>query len=143
MKIEISNSEKESLLKTLTDDRIYRTACFDSIALISNRIQQKGQKSDESKIGNGTYSKQYAKKRDKNGRQTRYVDLTFTGEMIDGLSFEKTSDNEYSVGFSSQKSAEKAEWNEARFGIVFELSDNELDLVKSSIEDNLNEAIRG
>ncbi len=141
MKIEVTNSEKKSLMNIVLQDRIYRTACFDSIALISNRIQQKGQKSDETKIGNGSYQKSYAKYREKKGRQSNYIDLTFTGEMIDGLTFDKTASNEYSIGFGSKKSADKAEWNEARFGSVFELSDSEIELVTTAIENNVNEAI--
>lgn len=141
MKIEVTNSEKKSLMKTLTQDRIYRIACLDSIALISERIQQKGQKSDESKIGNGNYKKSYAKYRDKRGRQSNYIDLTLTGEMIDGLTFSKTESNEYSIGFGSKKSSDKAEWNEARFGSVFELSKGEIELVTTAIENNVNEAI--
>ncbi len=141
MKVEITNSDKKSLLNDVLSDRIYRTACLDSIALISNRIQQKGQKSDGVKIG--SYKKNYAKYRDKKGRQSNYIDLTFTGEMIDGLAFSKTSDEEYSIGFSSKKSADKAEWNEARFGSVFELTEDEISLVISEVEVKVNEAIRG
>lgn len=148
VKIEHSTDFKK-LLMSAVDDKIYRTACLDSIALISERIQNKGLDSSERKIENrspktpkaGAYSKFYAEIRGEAGRQTGYVDLTFTGEMMDSLDFEKSSQNEYQIGFNNKAAADKAEWNEERFGDVFSLSESEIKLVGQAIENNVGEAI--
>lgn len=161
-------------MKTLTQDRIYRIACLDSIALISERIQQKGRKTDESQIGeysdktvsfkpitsqfhkigtkkqvlsryktHGDIDEFYGYKdlRRALGRQVNYVDLTLTGQMIDSLVFDKTAYNEYSIGFANKAAADKAGWNEAKYGIVFELSNKEKELVLETIEAHIDASL--
>ncbi len=139
MKVIIDDSEVRDTLQRIVDDRIFRTACLDSIALISLRIQNKGQKTDSSQIGN--YSKSYGKYRIKERRQAVYVDLTFTGDMIDNLTFDKAAYLEYVVGFGTKTSAEKSEWNEERYGVLFELNESEISQVQTAIENNVNAAI--
>jgi hypothetical protein len=139
MRVVIDDSELRDILSRITDDRIFRTACLDSIALISQRIQNVGARTNGNPIGN--YSPGYSKYRRKHGRQTSHIDITFTGETIDSLDFEKTSSNEYSIGFSNKSAADKAEWNEARFGDLFSLSEGEINLVGMGIENNVNAEI--
>lgn len=140
MIIQRQNDIKETL-KNIVSDRVFRTACLDTIALITERIQNKGQNSKGSSIG--TYSKSGAKFRSKSGRQTSKIDLTFTGQMINSLDFERTGEIEYSIGFADKIAADKAEWNEARFGEVFALTDQEVKLIGESLENNIGEATRG
>lgn len=139
MKVIIDASEVTDTLQRIIDDRIFRTACFDSIALISLRIQNKGLRTNESPIG--IYSAGYAKQRAKKGRQTSYIDLTLTGDMIDSLTFDKATYNEYVVGFGTKSSSDKADWNEERYGSLFALGQSEIGLVQTGIENNVNAAI--
>jgi hypothetical protein len=150
MRVEITHSEDlKQIMRNISSDRTFRTACLDSIALVSNRIQQGGEDSNGRTIRNpaptksqtGAYSDFYAKKRRKAGLQTAYVDQTNSGEMLDGLDFQKTSSNEYAIGFNSKVAADKAEWNEARFGELFNLTDDEVALVIKGIEKSADEAI--
>ena len=170
----IKGFDKKAHLKLITQDRVVRRAFFDSIALISNRIQQRGEKTDGSQIGkystktlnfkaitSGFYkigSKKQILSRYKShgdidefygyddfrkalGRQVQFIDLTLTGEMIDGLTLIKQG-KDWVIGFISKASADKAQWNEAKFGTVFHLSENEIDLVISALEISIDEAIR-
>lgn len=137
----IQQPDLKETLRSITQDQIYRTACLDSIALVTNRIQNEGDNSKGGKIGE--YKPFSAKNRAKRGRQTQFIDLTDSGQMIDSLAFEKTNENEYAIGFSSKAAADKAEWNEARFGDVFALTKEEINLVTEAIEKNVGAAIRG
>lgn len=141
MMVTVDNSELKAVQLRIRRDHIIRTACLDSIALVTNRIQNRGENSNGGNIGE--YSPKYADYRSKNGRQTSFVDLTFTGEMVNGIALDKTSENEYVVGFISKEAGDKAEWNEARFGEVFSLTNQEIELVGQAIESNLDAAIRG
>lgn len=141
MMVMMDNSELRAVQMRIRRDHIIRTACLDSIALITNRIQNKGKNSSNGQIGE--YSPKYAEYRAKNGRQTTFVDLTFTGEMVNGLVLDKTSESEYVVGFASKAAGDKADWNEARFGEVFALTKEEIELVGRAVENNLDAAIRG
>lgn len=174
MPLEIKSFDKKAHLKLITQDRVLRRAFFDSIALISNRIQQRGQKTDGSQIGKysqktlnfkaitSSFSKIGNKRQIKSrlkshgdisefygyddfrkalGRQVQFIDLTLTGEMIDGLTLIKQG-KDWVIGFISKSSADKAQWNEARFGTVFHLSEEEINLVISALENSIDEAIR-
>jgi hypothetical protein len=128
-------------LKDLSDpDKTTRILSFDTVALVSNRIQQRGEKTDGSQIQNG-YSSKYSKKRQSKGRQTDFVDLTFTGDMMaDFLPVQIGSD--WGVGFVGKKSGDIAEYNERRFGVIFSVSDNERNLLSKSYEDIVKNIIK-
>lgn len=130
-------------------DKILRTAALNTVVIISDRIQQRGEKTDGSKIvtssptKTGAYSKEYGKKRQSKGRQTSIIDMTFTdGGMMDDLTVEPSGENEYLVGFSGKQSSDKAEWNEDRFGELFSLSNSEQELVDNIIVNKVNEILR-
>lgn len=129
-----------SRLKDLANpDLITRSAAFDTVAIISDRVQQEGKKSDNSQI-KSFYSKGYEAKRKKNGLQTSFVDLTFTGDMINDF-LPVFDGGDWVAGFVGQRNADKARWNEERFGTIFELSQNELKLIEQAILNNVNKIL--
>lgn len=127
-------------LDSLLDaDKVTRQAALDAVAIISNRVQNDGLKTDGSPI-QSSYSDGYGKRRSKKGLQTEFVDLTFTGDMMDSLlPFQNNGD--WVVGFNSAKQAQKAEWNEIRFGKVFDLSGNEIDTIQKGINERVGKII--
>jgi hypothetical protein len=117
-------------------DKIARIACLNSVALISQRVQNQGLDSNEKSIG--TYSKSWAQQRLKEGRQVQFIDLTYSGEMMDSFTFSPLG-KDYVVGFSSDKEGQKADWNEERFGVIFQLSNEELNDINNEIQNGLDE----
>lgn len=128
-------------------DRAMREACTDSMALISQRVQNRGEKTDGSKITSkagkklGAYSYQYGKKRQstktKSSHQIDIIDLTFSGDMFNSLTFEP-QDGVYNIGFAGEKEGMKAEYNEERFGEIFSLSDDEFEFVMDKLFSQLS-----
>ena len=116
-------------------DKIARIACLNSVALISQRVQNQGLDSSEKSIG--VYSKSWAQQRLKEGRQVQFIDLTYSGEMMDSFIF-SPSGKDYVVGFSDNQGF-KADANEERFGIIFQLSNEELNDINNEIQNGLNE----
>jgi len=121
-------------------DKLFRVAAFDSVALISDRVQQDGLKTNETPI-KSFYSVGYAKKRKKKGLQTQFIDLTFSGDMM-GDFVPAPIIGGWAAGFRGGKSSEKADWNEDRFGTIFNLSTDELNVVTKGINDYINAALR-
>lgn len=128
---QVLKASLKQLESLLDDDKITRQAALDAVALVSNRVQNDGKKTDGSEI-QSFYSKGYASKRSKKGLQTNFVDLTFTGDMMDSfIPFQNEGD--WVAGFNSEKQGQKAEWNEMRFGTIFELSQSELQIIEKGI----------
>ena len=117
-------------------DKIARIACLNSVALISQRVQNQGLDSNGKSIG--TYSKSWAQQRVKKGRQIKIIDLTYSGEMMDSFTFSPLG-KDYVVGFNSDEQGLKADANEERFGIIFQLSNEELNDINNEIQNGLNE----
>lgn len=133
----------------MNSDKILRQASFDLVALITDRIQQRGELTSGDKMKTnspykaGAYSFDYAKyTRVKTGRQINHIDLTLTGEMMDNFLPTANGNNEYVIGFLGKSNADKAEWNEANFGVIFQGSNEEINQVGEAIADNVNEIIR-
>jgi len=169
------DSSLPMLQKKLNDlrnpDKVFRTAAINSLALVSTRVQQKGQDVNGALIGGGEYSTGsrkikgfaevankrqqktqstdvfsggYEEFRRKSGRQTNYIDLTLTGAMFAGFTVERQN-NDYVVGFTGSgkdSPSWKARMNEERFGEIFSLSKSEQNLVYSIIERQINEILR-
>lgn len=132
---QVTKATLAQLDSLLDADKVTRQAALDSVAIISSRVQNDGLKTDGSPI-QSSYSDGYAKRRGKKGLQTEFVDLTFMGDMMDSLlPFQNNGD--WVVGFNSSKQAQKAEWNEIRFGKVFDLSGNEIEVIKKGIEERV------
>ena len=132
----------EALLADLSSvDKILNRATFDSFAMIKQRVQQRGEKSDNSDIGQyaGAKSRKtksgnsitaisgWAKIRQDAGRQIGYIDLTFSGDMMDrGFSVIEIDESTIAIGFLNDTEGNKARWLEQRFGAIFQNTEQEL-----------------
>jgi hypothetical protein len=153
-------------------NKIIRIAALDAVAIISDRVQQRGEKTDGTPIGGNKnhvaahrnfktgkvfskrkkttsrvivstpYSEDYAIQRIKKGRQVDHVDLTFTGDMLDNFTASPSGENGYEVGFRGQKSADKSKYLEVYFGEIFSLSPSEADLSLNKIQTAVNAVLR-
>lgn len=132
----------------INTDQEIRAACFNTIVLISDRVQQRGETTDgikmrsKSKDVSGAYSFDYGKyQRFNKGRQIDHVDLTYTGEMMDSLTLEPEGGGKWIVGFSGQSASDKAEFNEQYYGTIFQLSDSEMNDVMDDLLNNIQKKI--
>lgn len=130
-------------------DKVIRQAAFDSVALISDRIQRDGKNTagekmkTKSKTPFGAYSYEYGKynRQNKRGLQVNIVDLTLTGDMMGDFIAAPSGKTEYVVGFREGNSIEKAKYNEERFGIIFDLSKDEEYFILTEIDKKINAII--
>lgn len=130
------------LVSSLQEGEFLRAAAFDSVALISNRIQQRGELTDGGKIGGGEYSESYAQVRAQAGRQTGFIDLTFTGDMLDRSFTVLPFDDGWGAGFTNAIEFEKMEFNEDRFGLFIHLSDEEISTVNNGINQSIDASFK-
>lgn len=132
-------------------DKVLRAAALYAAPAVQSRVQQDGEKSDGSQIGQygqkvipsafgkaqsfaskkrlSTLSStdSYKQLRQKLGLQTAYIDFTFSGDMWKSWRPVPISDTSYGVTFTSQDQLQIANSLESRFGTTFELSKEELD----------------
>lgn len=121
-------------------DKLLRQAAFDTVALVTDRVQQDGLKANNTPI-KSFYSVAYGKKRRRKGLQTQYVDLTFTGDMLDDF-LPAPLGNVFVVGFKSEKQGQIASFNEERYGLVFNLSSTESGTVIKGILNKINDTLK-
>ena len=126
-----------TLFKLTHRAELERRIAFAIIAMVSKRVQQYGLGSNDQPLTGksskktGAYSYAYGKKRQNQGRQIAHIDLTFTGDMfrpVIGFWFELVN-GEINIGFVSKAEADKAEWNEAKYGKIWQLTDKEKEVV--------------
>ena len=132
-------------------DKVLRAAALYAAPAVQSRVQQDGEKSDGSQIGQygqrvipaafgkaqsfgikrrlATLSStdSYKQLRQKLGLQTAYIDFTFSGDMWKSWRPVPISDTAYGVTFVSPEQLKIANSLESRFGVTFELSQQELD----------------
>jgi hypothetical protein len=60
------------------------------------------------------------------GRQTAFIDLTLTGDMMRDLKAGPTGPTSYGAGFLSNEQRKIANFNEEKFGLIFDPTDQEL-----------------
>lgn len=126
-------------------NNVLKAAAFDTVAIVSDRVQQQGKGAagqtlqTRSKTRQGRYSKAYGDKREAAGRQTKIVDLTFTGDMLGDYVPAQVSEKEWLVGFRGTKTAQKSEYVEAYYGDIFSLSPSEFGDVEKTIDEAINE----
>lgn len=123
------------------------TTAMNAKALIQSRIQERGLNSDEEVLGIYT-SEPYKKKREKKGRQTEYVDVTFTRGGAGMLGSTGIVSETFVNGIVTVKVAGKDEftqnkldWNSDRYGDILETTKKEDALLLSTYEDFLQELI--
>jgi hypothetical protein len=121
-----------NLTNAMNADLVLRKAVVTMTGELKNRITQDGKLSNGGKITSpspekfGAYSKGYGKKRAKNGRQTAIIDLVYSGAMIVDLKPGPTGPNSFGLGFLSNEQRKIANFNEERFGAIFDPTDQEL-----------------
>jgi|GEM_PF-3600797 len=139
---QINQAIKNTAVK-INPENLAREVALDVVAIVSDRVQQRGEKTNGEKADTaakkttGAYSKYYGIKRKKAGREIDYIDFTFTGDMMDSF-ISAPIEGGAEVGFKGKSASDKAEWNEARFGELFSLSDSEDELVNKVITNRIN-----
>lgn len=139
---QVVRRQQQMMQDMIDPDKILRTAAFNGMALVSNRIQQKGELTAGGKIGGGNYSPGYEKFRQKKGRQTSLIDLTMQGDMMMAFTVVKNGKVGFSLGFSNDREYEKMKWNEDRFGVFIQLSKAEADLCFKDILNDIDNVLR-
>lgn len=141
---EFFSQQKSNFQEASIPAKVLREAAIFSAGEVKDRVQQKGVKSDGTSLppystkpfarpsgirGTGKYKKYpggYKEFRESHKRQTKHMDLTLSGDMIDKSWRPKPIDNQsYGVAFVSPQMAERAGFHEARFGPIFELTAQE------------------
>lgn len=118
----------ERMVRELSDpDKLFRKPMFDLYAIVSERIQQKGLRTDGTPIGGYKgYAELTKAMRKAKGLQTDFIDLTFTGDMLDrGFIPGPVGPQSWGLGFLNQLEADKMELNEMRFGEIITPSEAE------------------
>lgn len=141
-KLESFRNELPSII-----ERLAQGIANDAASIIVNRTQIQGKNAARQSLtsSGGPYTVQYAKFRKKKGRQTTFLDLTFTGEMLQSISLKSKSisQNKFSIkiapsdtrrsGSGNFNNAEIMEVHEERFGEIMALSDEELKVLEGNI----------
>jgi hypothetical protein len=113
-------------------NKVLRQAVIVVLPEMKRRIQNDGKNSADVKMRTksarkyGAYSMAYGRFRNKKGFQTAIIDLTLSGAMMNSLKAGPTGPNSYGIGFLGPDEFKKAEWNEGRFGTIFDPSKYEL-----------------
>jgi hypothetical protein len=113
-------------------NKVLRQAVIVVVPEMKRRIQNDGKNSADVKMRTksarkyGAYSRAYGRFRNKKGFQTAIIDLTLSGAMMNSLKAGPTGPNSYGIGFLGPDEFKKAEWNEGRFGTIFDPSKYEL-----------------
>jgi hypothetical protein len=113
-------------------NKVLRQAVIVVVPEMKRRIQNDGKNTADVKMKTksarkyGAYSRAYGRFRNKKGFQTAIIDLTLSGAMMNSLKAGPTGANSYGIGFLGPDEFKKAEWNEGRFGTIFDPSKYEL-----------------
>lgn len=124
---------------------------LDANALVQNRIINRGLNEEDVQLGMYTEG-QYKKKREKRGRQTEYVDLTFTRGGAGMFGSTGLIFQEYQLGIAravvggkDEFTQNKLQWNSERYKTdVLGLTDDEVKLLDQNytewVESKIKEA---
>jgi hypothetical protein len=113
-------------------NKVLRQAVIVVVPEMKRRIQNDGKNTADAQMKTksprkyGAYSRAYGRFRNKKGFQTAIIDLTLSGAMMNSLKAGPTGPNSYGIGFLGPDEFKKAEWNEGRFGTIFDPSKYEL-----------------
>lgn len=123
-------------------DTLMRTVAVAMLGATKDRIHEDGKKANGTDIG--TYTLQYLRKRTKppyNRTNSRKIILSLTGQMENDYKVVPMGNLSYGLGFSNQFNANKAGWNEDRFGKVYALTKDELKQVNLIVTDWINKQL--
>ena len=119
----------DSLLSLEETDSLLREISSTLLAEMSDRIHDRGIKSDGTQIG--TYSNTYLEYRIEQGKgSASNVTLFFTGQMQLDFNVAPIGENAYGLGYSNILNFDKANWAEDRFGIIFEPTEQEFQQIE-------------
>ncbi len=114
---------------------------FSAVALVSNRIKQKGTNTAGETMhtnkGSSAYSTGYAKVRAKKGRQTSKVDLYLTGDLSRAFQVIDHTATEATAGFLNDTESQKAGYLEEFYGEIWGLTSEEQKDVTEVILDEI------
>jgi hypothetical protein len=145
---ELYRDFQEILGQLANADKILRTVAEDGLVQITDRVQQRGEKTDGTKLRTknsktyGAYSKSYGQNTRAPKYRTDQVDLTLSGDMFSDFVVEPTGEHEYSIGFRGDKSAAKAGYLEDYYGPIFEPSQEEEAFMLEYLNRNLDGIFR-
>lgn len=91
-------------IKKETVSKIVRTVAADLVSSNLTRIHNEGKAVDGNPIG--TYSKDYKKLRQKKGKETDHVNLTFSGKLSKEFNQDAVSETEIGIGFTTDYASE-------------------------------------
>lgn len=111
-------------------DSLVREIAQTMLGQTRERIHEEGKKSDGSQMGK--YSKEYLKVRARRYNRTAdpKVILSLTGQMENDWSVIALGNQSYGLGYKNSLNADKANWNEDRYGKIFALTKDELKQVQ-------------
>ena len=122
-------------------DTLVRTIAQSMLGETRDRIFESGLNAKASPIG--TYSPEYIRFRARkyNRGTSSKVILSLTGQMENDWSVIPLGNSSYGLGFKNSFNADKAEWNEDRYGKVFALTPDELKQVNAIVIEWINKQI--
>jgi len=133
---------KQQLEQLKNKEYLLRPVAIEVIPLMTERIHQKGEASDDSQIG--TYSSGYLRLRQKKYKRdaSSKVIVSLTRQLENNWSVIATQ-NGYGIGFTNPFNLQKARWVEAvKDKIIFSLSKSEqqyaVDRINELVADALN-----
>lgn len=111
-------------------DSLVREIAQTMLGQTRERIHEEGKKSDGSQMGK--YSKEYLIVRARRYNRTTdpKVILSLTGQMENDWSVIALGNQSYGLGYKNSLNADKANWNEDRYGKIFALTKDELKQVQ-------------
>lgn len=139
-KLEIKDKGLKEALRRAGNQRmlfdVFRIVVGNALVKIKDRIQQKGIK------GAKYTSLSYKKERRKQGLNTSFVDLTFTGQMMNAFQLIVQGALKIGLGWQNAEMAKRAIFNEKRYGTVFEPTKEEINELEKELEVELKKRLR-
>lgn len=122
----------DSLLSLEETDSLLREISTTLLAEMRDRIHERGIKSDGTQIGR--YADSYLEFRINQGKGDPPSDpkviLFFTGQMQNDFNVAPVGDNAYGLGYSNSLNFDKANYAEAKYGIIFEPTEQEFQQIE-------------
>lgn len=123
-------------------DSLVREVAVYLLGETKERIHERGLNAKGAPIG--TYTASYLRRRTKppyNRNASSKVILSLTGRMENDYVVIPLGNSSYGLGFTNSFSADKAKWNEERFGKVYALTPNELKQVSAIVQEWISKEI--
>ena len=122
--------------------RLERFVATNMLPIVSDRIFNRGEASDNNQIGN--YTQGYIKRRVKEGwSASKKVILQFTRQMVNDFSM-ITGGRVVGLGFKNQANADKSTWNEDTYDkAIFRHTPQEIKQVGRLVQTFVNRILNG